>query len=170
MPNPYLGQIQAFGFNFAPRNWALCNGQLLPLAQNTALFSLLGTIYGGDGRTTFALPDLQGRASFKYGRGPGLSDYRIGQKSGQEDVTLTSLELASHKHRALGSDKDADSTSPKSATLATTVTPIYNSTVDAPMKSTMIGNTGGGQSHNNMQPYLVLNWCICLQGEYPSRS
>ena len=102
MPSPFIGEIQAFGFNFAPRSWALCNGQLLPIAQNTALFSLIGTIYGGDGRTTMGLPNLQGRVSNNYGRGPGLSTYIIGERTGQDAVSLSILDIPSHRHQASG--------------------------------------------------------------------
>ncbi len=170
MADPFLGQIQAFGFNFAPRGWALCDGQLLPIAQNTALFSLLGTIYGGDGRRTFALPDLRGRVSLHQGRGPGLSDRRIGAKGGQEMVTLTTQEMPSHKHSASGSNEEADSVSPAGRVPATGASAIYQTPPDAPMNANMIGLTGGGQGHNNMQPFLVINWCIALVGAYPPRS
>jgi len=171
--DPFLGQIQAFGFNFAPRGWALCNGQLLPIAQNTALFSLLGTTYGGDGRTTFNLPDLRGRVSLHYGSGPGLSTRPIGQKGGAESVTLNTSEIPSHSHTANAAAEAADSGKPSGNALATPDgVMIYraNQAPDATLHAGTVGNTGGSQSHENMGPYLVINWCISLQGIYPSRN
>ncbi|MDH3530890.1 MAG: tail fiber protein [Acidobacteriota bacterium] len=171
--DPFLGQIQAFGFNFAPRGWALCNGQLLPIAQNTALFSLLGTTYGGDGRTTFNLPDLRGRVSLHYGSGPGLSTRPIGQKGGAESVTLNTSEIPSHSHTANAAAEAADSGKPSGNALATPDgVMIYraNQAPDATLHSGTIGNTGGNQSHYNMEPFLVINWCIALVGVFPSRN
>jgi microcystin-dependent protein len=176
MSEPYIGQIQPFGFNFAPRGWALCEGQLLPIAQNTALFSLLGTTYGGDGRTTFGLPDLRGRVPIHYGQGPGLHEFRLGQKGGETQVTLTLQQLASHGHPAVlnGTTTGADATNPTGAALAGAREDTYkggaapNAALAA--ESVAVQNTGGGQPHENMQPYLVLNWCISLTGVYPSRS
>jgi len=169
---PFIGQIQQFGFNFAPRGWAFCNGQLLPIAQNTALFSLLGTIYGGDGRTTFGLPDMRGRASFGDGRGPGLSNHNIGSKSGQETVTLTTSQIPSHNHSANVVAETPNVNKPEGALIATPDPTIYSNAAnpDATLKSSTVGNNGGGQSHTNMQPYLTINWCIALVGQYPSRS
>jgi microcystin-dependent protein len=178
---PFLGQIQAFGFNFPPRGWALCEGQLLSIAQNTALFSLLGTIYGGDGRTTFGLPDLRGRQSFQFGTGPGLPSYSIGQKGGSYQVTLNTTNLPSHNHGLVVSSSKATQNSATTGTSigapgttsGRTFTPVdgYNSaTPDVIMNAASIQNNGGGQSFNTMNPYIVLNWSIALQGIYPSRN
>lgn len=166
---PFLGQIQAFGFNFAPRGWAKCDGQLLPIAQNSALFSLLGTIYGGDGRTTFGLPDLRGRVSLHMGQGPGLSSRQIGEKGGSESNTLNVSQMPSHNHSANAVAEAADNSKPEGNSLASS--PSYKDQApDAVLRSTTVGNTGGGQAVNNMEPFLVINWCIALQGIYPSRS
>ncbi len=166
---PFLGQIQAFGFNFAPRGWAFCNGQLLPIAQNTALFSLLGTIYGGDGRTTFALPDLRGRVSMQFGTGPGLSSYSIGEKGGAEQITLITSQMPSHNHSANAAAEEADQNKPAGNTLASSQ--IYKTiNPDATLNAGTIGNTGGNLPHPNIQPFLIINWCIALQGIFPSRN
>ena len=162
---PYLGQIDVFGFNFAPRGWMECNGQILPINQNQSLYSLLGTIYGGDGRTSFALPDLRGRASMHFGDG-----YSIGAKSGEETHTLISQELAPHNHQVRASTEVAKATSPKSALYAKGINNVYNSSPNTPMNANIVGKTGGGQAHNNMQPYLVVTWCIAVQGLFPPRS
>lgn len=171
MADPFLGQIQCFGFNFAPRGWALCNGQLLQIAQNTALFSLLGTIYGGDGRTTFGLPDLQGRASMKYGTGPGLTNRRIGEKSGQEKVQLVVGDIPGHNHGATpgAANADGDVSSPTNNFPANAQNGYFSAT-NASMGSATSGNTGNNQPHENMQPFLVNSWCIALTGTYPQRS
>lgn len=166
---PFVGQISLFGFNFAPRGWALCQGQLLPIAQNTALFSLLGTTYGGDGRTTFALPDLRGRMPIGFGQGPGLSQYVQGQVGGQEQVTLQAAQLPAHNH-AVAASSATTGKNPSNAIPA--VTPdgaSYGTTADMSMSPTMVGGGGAGQPHENRQPYLALNWCIALDGIYPSR-
>lgn len=156
--DPFLGQILMVGFGFAPRGWAHCDGQLLPISQNQALFSLLGTTYGGDGRTTFALPDLRGRSALHVGRGPGLSDVRWGEKGGAESVMLTSTQIPSHTHavpevqvRGNGSGAVGLAAGGDRGTAAT-----------AP--------TGGSQAHNNMPPYLGLYHVIALSGIFPSRS
>ncbi len=171
MSDPFIGQIQAFGFNFAPRNWAKCDGQLLPISQNQALFSLLGTIYGGDGRTTLALPDLRGRAPIHQGNGPGLSSRTIGQKGGAETHTLTAAQMPNHFHGVQVTSEVGDQTSPTNAKPATANDGESN--YSASNENTVANsttNTGGNQSHNNMPPYLVINFCIALQGVYPSRS
>ena len=158
---PFIGQIIMFAGNFAPRGWAFCDGQLLPISQNTALFSILGTTYGGDGRTTFALPDLRGRVPMHAGHGPGLSSRRIGEKGGQESVTLTIAEMPSHTHSALSSSTiDPTSTGAfvKGAVNATGTTPSINVT-----------NSGGNLPHNNVQPYGCVNFIIALYGAFPSR-
>jgi microcystin-dependent protein len=168
---PFLGQIQAFGFNFAPRGWAFCNGQLIAIMQNQALYSLLGTIYGGDGRSTFALPDLRGRISLHQGNGPGLSDYTIGEKAGAERVTLTTYELPSHTHTAKVVATSPNSAKPSGTSIATPDSEVYSTAnPDTDLNIKTIGNTGGGQSHENRPPFLVINWCIALQGVFPSRS
>ncbi|WP_420573821.1 phage tail protein [Kordia sp.] len=190
--NPFLAQIVMFAGNFAPRGWALCNGQLLPIASNQALFSLLGTTYGGDGRTTFALPDLRSRSPIHAGRGPGLSDIKLGQRGGIETKTLTLLELPNHFHNAgtmkgsIGTnEEDADSEEPTgrvfapiqvSASSAVTVNAYNSSPVDNVMALNSIsisgntGATGNNQSFNIRNPFLGINYIIALQGTFPSRS
>ena len=174
-----IGEIRMFGGNFAPRTWALCEGQLLPISQNTALFSILGTIYGGDGRTTFGLPELRGRAPIQHGRGPGLSDYRQGAKGGTERVILNQTEIPAHTHAAdfkVGvSSKPADTDDPSGSVFGVGSDDAFreeaaNATMDASSVSGTIANTGGSQAHTNMQPYLAINFIICLQGVFPSRS
>jgi len=165
--NPFIGEIILFGGNFAPRGWAFCNGQLLPIAQNTALFSILGTTYGGDGRTTFALPDLRGRAAIHPGNGPGLSSYRLGEKGGSETNTLTVNQIPAHSH-SIGASEEATATDPNSGYVAGTGAAAFATSTDVQLKPT--GNTGGGQSVNNIQPYECVNFIIALQGTFPSRS
>ena len=166
---PNIGEILLVPYNFAPHGWALCQGQLLSISQNTALFSLLGTTYGGDGRVNFALPDLRGRSPIGFGQGPGLQNYEIGQIGGEETVTLTVNQIPSHSHTAFGSANTATTASPSGAIWATeTRLKIYSSvggTAMAPSSS-----TGGGQPHDNMSPYLTLNYVIALQGIFPSRN
>ena len=179
---PFIGQIQMFGFNFAPRGWAFCDGQLLSIAQNTALFSLLGTTYGGDGRTTFALPDLRGRVPMHKGTGPGLSPRTIGQKGGLQNVTLNSTQIPAHDHVATstanavvtaGNSNDAinnfwaDDAGTASGTYHTGPA---NATMNVGAVQTTVANAGGGQSHSNEQPFLCVNFCIALTGIYPSRN
>ncbi len=166
---PFLGMITPFGFNFAPRGWAKCEGQLLPISANSALFSLLGTTYGGDGRTTFGLPDLRGRAAIGFGNGPGLSNYAIGQKGGAEHVTLNTTQIPSHNHSANVVAEEADNNKPSGNSLA--ASQIYRTQApDAVLNAATIGNTGGSQQHENRQPYLAINWCIALVGVFPSRN
>ncbi|GAB1309574.1 tail fiber protein [Urechidicola sp. KH5] len=170
---PLLGEIKMFAGNFAPRGWALCNGQLLPISQYSALFSILGTTYGGDGRTTFALPDLRGRAPIHSGTGPGLMTKTLGQKGGQENVMLTIANLPSHTHDVRAVAEEGDSSLPKGKLLGSTQTgndAYSNYSPNATMNKAMISNTGGGQQVNNMQPYLTVNYIIALQGIYPSRN
>lgn len=171
---PFVGQIQAFGFNFAPRGWAFCDGQMMSISQNTALFSLLGTVYGGDGRTTFGLPDLRGRVSLHQGTGPGLSHYNIGQRGGVESVTLTQAQMPAHNHAVQCVSSNGNVASPVGALPAAEVAAgadIWsNAAANGQMAATMIASAGGSQPHSNIQPYLVLNWCIALQGLYPSRN
>lgn len=152
------GEIKAVGYNFAPRNWAKCQGQLLPISSNSALFSLLGTIYGGDGRTTFALPDLRGRVAIGEGSGPGLPNYRIGQRGGQATTTLSTANLPSHHHSV--------ATQPANLETGSSEVMVGGSG----QGSSVTGNSGGNQAFNNMQPYLVVNYIICIEGTFPSRS
>ena len=160
---------QLFGFNFAPTGWAFCNGQLLPISQNTALFSLLGTMYGGNGQTTFALPDLRGRAPLAFGQGPGLADRDQGEVGGVETVTLTAATLAPHG-LTVGASSAATTKNPSDAVPSVTASgSAYGTTTDLVMSPSMIGGGGSGQPHENMPPYLVLNWCIALEGIFPSR-
>ena len=166
--------IRIFPFNFAPRGWALCDGQLMSISQNTALFSLLGTTYGGDGRTTFGLPNLQGRAAMHPGQGPGLTSHDLGEAAGSETVTLTGAQMAVHPHTLQSQVAPGDSPVPTGAVPARAVgaTP-YASPAGAPlgpMAPGSWGSAGGDQPHNNMQPYLTLNFCIALQGIFPPRS
>ena len=169
--NPFIGQLMPVPYNFAPQGWALCNGQLLSIAQNTALFSLLGTQFGGDGRTTFALPNLQGRVAVHMGQGTGLSPYVIGQIGGADSITLTQAQLAEHTHGALGFGRAGDSNSPTGADWARPATDTpYSGSGSGAMSTAATSTTGGGQSHENRQPYLVVNYVIALQGIYPARS
>jgi microcystin-dependent protein len=171
--NPFLGQIQAFGFNFAPRGWAFCNGQLMPISENTALFSLLGTIYGGDGRTTYALPDLRGRSMIQHGQAPGLSSFPIGARGGWENVTLTLNNMPNHRHVVTATTNDATlDEAATGARFGTAGTPIYASggtgTVGLAADSTTA--VGGSQSFSIQNPYLSVSICIALVGIYPSRN
>ncbi len=170
MAEPFVGEIKMFAGNFAPRGWAKCEGQLLAVAQNDALFSLLGTIYGGDGRTTFGLPELRGRVPIHYGSGPGLTPRSLGTKSGQQDVTLTTNNLPQHKHTLQAENDAANSNAPANNVLANASTPIYVPGGSAPMETNAIANTGGSQPHNNMMPYLCICFIIALVGIYPSRA
>ncbi|WP_026955535.1 phage tail protein [Algoriphagus vanfongensis] len=182
MDTPFIGQIELFGCNFAPRGWAMCQGQLLPISQNTALFSLLGTVYGGDGRTTFGLPDLRSRVVVGMGNGPGLSNYTLGQKLGVENVTLTQAELPNHTHGLSGVNGNGTSNIPtqnvlavNNATIERGAGPVEgnsfaNSSANVSMNQFSIGQAGGSLPHNNMQPSLSLNYCIALVGIFPSRN
>lgn len=168
--DPFVGEIRCFGFTFAPVGWALCQGQLLSISSNTALYSLLGTQYGGDGRATFGLPDLQGRVPVGQGQGQGLSPRAVGAKGGAETVTLTSGQLPAHQH-SVAASSGATGKSPAGTIPAYTANgSTYGTTADLAMSPTMVGGAGGGQSHDNLPPYLVLNWCIALQGIYPARN
>jgi microcystin-dependent protein len=171
MAEAYLGEIRMFGFNFAPSGWAMCNGQTLPISQNTALFALLGTTYGGNGTSTFALPNLQSSVAIHQGQRAGLSPYVIGQTGGQENVTLTSPQIPAHAHPVLANAATASGSRPAGSVLARTTADIYAAAPDGTaMNAGMIGNTGGSQPHPNIQPYLVVNFCIALQGIFPSRN
>jgi microcystin-dependent protein len=167
----FVGQIMIVPYNFAPTGWALCQGQLLPISQNTALFSLLGTLYGGDGITTFALPDLRGRAPVGAGQGPGLQLYDQGEISGEETVTLTLSQIPNHSHVPMGAASVANTGSPGGAYWAMPRALLYSSSAPVvDMSPGALGSTGGGQPHDNMKPYLVMNYIIALQGVFPARS
>jgi microcystin-dependent protein len=179
MADQFLAEIRTFPFNFAPQGWAFCNGQLLSISQNTALFSLLGTTYGGDGRSNFALPNLQGNAPMNWGQGPGLSQHDLGETGGSATVTLLTTEMPNHTHNIScidGPRVGGQSGQPGNAILVKTGgTPAsaYTSGVtqtNQTMASGMVAPAGGNQPHNNLMPYLTLNFCIALQGIYPTRS
>jgi microcystin-dependent protein len=173
MADPFVAEIRMFPFNFPPKGWAFCDGQLMVLSQNTALFALLGTIYGGNGKSTFALPNLQGSAPMHPGQGPGLSLHELGESGGTPNVTLLQTEMPAHSH-SLGvwAGDPADHFDPTNMTLARSnngqawaaPTPL------APMSPQMVGPAGGTMPHNNMMPYLTVNFCIALQGVFPPRS
>jgi len=174
MADPFLAEIRIFPFNFAPKGWAWCDGQLLPLSQNTALFSLLGTVYGGNGKSNFALPDLQGRAPMFWGQGPGLSLHDLGETDGSPTVTLLESEIPSHAHAINAQGSNSNLNDPSGAVFAR---PFGGGNLyKTPAGATVVGmspNTlapsGGDQPHNNMQPYLTCYFCIALQGVYPPR-
>lgn len=174
MSSPFVAEIRMFGFNFAPTGWAQCNGQLLPISQNTALFSLLGTVYGGDGKSTFALPNLQGSVPVEQGQGSGLSEYFLGQQSGSQTVTLLQSEMPAHNHFMQAYTGDpADNRIPAPNMSLGTPDPglAYSSTSTGltQMNFQALGIAGGGLPHNNLMPYLVVNFCIAMQGVFPPR-
>lgn len=172
----YIGEVRIFAGNFAPRGWALCDGQLLAISQNTALFSLIGTMYGGDGRTTFALPDLRGRVVVHPGQGLGLTRRQIGEKGGSETNTLTIAQIPAHSHTASATNPvfndEANTDDPTGKYPAVSGENMYSdqTTGDGAIPEISIGNTGGGQAVNNMQPFLGINYIICLQGIFPPRN
>lgn len=177
----FLGEIQILGCNFAPRGWAFCSGQLISISQNAALFSLLGTTYGGNGSTTFALPDLRSRTPVHQGQGLGLSSYVMGQQTGVENVTLLATEMPAHSHvaattatqpcRNTGGDTENPSAAfPAQNPIAEVFSSTSNGNMGALAVTTTLANTGGGQPHTNFQPFLALNFCIAIQGVYPSRN
>lgn len=174
MADPFVAEIRIFPFNFAPRGWAFCDGQLMPLSQNTALFSLLGTTYGGNGKSNFALPDLQGRAPMHPGQGPGLSLHDLGETGGSETVTLLESEIPAHAHTLRAAVDPANVQIPTSTVSLTRSSggSAYNPSNSGlvPMAGQTIAPTGGDQPHNNMMPYLTLNFCIALQGVFPPRT
>ena len=172
---PFIGMIQLFGFNFAPRGWALCDGSLLSIAQYSALFSLLGTTYGGNGQTTFALPDLRGRVPIGYGQGPGLSVNGLGQASGSENVMLVSTQIPAHAHQMMASAStpsagDAGANSLGSLGRGTGANIYAPGATNQVSMGSATSIAGGSQPHSNMQPYLAMNYCIALEGIFPSRN
>ncbi len=177
MADPFIGEIMMAGFNFPPRGWAVCDGQILPIQQNTALFSLLGTTYGGNGTTTFALPDLRGRTPMQQGQGPGLSVRDIGEQGGVENVTLTSAEIPSHSHALRATTAPATTAAPAGAIWAVSgsrrsTTNLYTNAAGAGavMSNQALAPAGSSQPHNNMPPYLTVTFCIALTGVFPPRS
>ncbi len=173
MSEPFTAEIRIFAGNFAPRGWAFCNGQLLPISQNTALFSLIGTTYGGDGRSTTALPNLEGRVPMHPGRGPGLTSRRLGQRGGTERITLTEAQMPNHNHTLFGSNNSANQRNPQNHTPAFGSgrgTNLYSNSSASTGTFRDLTNTGGSQAHNNIQPFLAMNFIIALVGLYPSRS
>lgn len=164
---PFIGEIMLFAGNFEPKGWAFCDGRLLPIAQHTALFSILGTTYGGDGKTTFALPDLRGRAPIGQGQGPGLSNYSLGEMGGQESVTLTAAQMPAHNHAFsdAGQQPSGDAVRVQTGNSQTKIQQTTGSS-----SSGVTQNTGGSQPHENRQPYLGVNYVIALQGIFPSRN
>ena len=174
MADPFVAEIRIFPFNFAPKGWAWCDGQLLPLSQNTALFSLLGTTYGGDGKSNFALPDLQGRAPMHPGQGPGLSLHDLGETGGSETVTLLESEIPAHAHTLRGDRNVSETPDPAANTLGRgSSINAYQSVVNqnlVSMAPEALAPAGGDQPHNNLQPYLTFYFCIALQGVFPPRT
>jgi microcystin-dependent protein len=171
----YIGQIVIFPYNFAPRNWATCSGQILPIAQNTALFSILGTTYGGNGQTTFALPDMRGRVPIHFGQGAGLSQYVLGQQGGIENVTLLGSEIPTHSHgtfQALSTNGNLKTPAGNiPAAVQGTATNIYSpAAANTTMSPTTLAVAGSSFPHNNLEPYLTLEYCICLFGIFPARN
>lgn len=177
MADPFVAEIRIFPFNFPPKGWAFCSGQILPLSQNTALFSLLGTTYGGDGKSTFALPNLEGNVPMHPGQGPGLSLHDLGETGGSESVTLLSSEMPAHAH-FVGKAKTAfgDSINPANCVWAQSAAGrgaaalYHEAPATGKVNPTALSPTGGSLPHNNMQPYLTLNFCIALQGVFPPRT
>jgi microcystin-dependent protein len=174
MSDPFVAEIRIFAGNFAPTGWASCDGQLIPISQNTALFSLLGTMYGGDGKSTFALPNLSGRAPMFWGQSQGLSLYDQGQEGGSPSVTLLQTEMPAHNHQVMTANAAGDINTPANLSLArSTGGSIYAATgvaAASAMAFNMVAPTGGGLPHNNMQPYLALYFIIAMQGVFPPRS
>ena len=170
MADPFVAEIRIFPFNFAPKGWAWCDGQLLPLSQNTALFSLLGTTYGGNGKSNFALPDLQGRCPMHPGQGPGLSLHDLGETGGSETVTLLESEIPAHSHAFRASPDDADLRIPTPARSLAKSVMYATGAPNTPMSDNALAPAGGDQPHNNLQPYLTFYFNIALQGVFPPRT
>ena len=177
MSQPFLGQIQPFGFNFAPRGWAECNGQLVGISQNAALFALLGTMYGGNGTSNFALPNLQSRVPMHFGASPSGQFYAQGEQAGEEQVALSIAELPMHNHSFIGTNQNANSIEPEAGAALATVVNIHGATADnyygsgtlQPLNPASLATAGGNQPHSNIQPYLTINWCIAMSGIFPTR-
>jgi microcystin-dependent protein len=174
MADPFVAEIRIFAFNFAPKGWAFCDGQIMPISQNTALFSLLGTTYGGDGKSTFALPNMQGNAPMHPGQGPGLSLHDLGETGGSQFVTLLESEMPAHSHAIMSQNAPGNRTNPGGNSFARTSSGnVYIPPAGAPLvplSNQSLPPAGGSLPHNNMQPYLTLNFCIALQGVFPPRS
>jgi microcystin-dependent protein len=170
--DPFVAEIRIFPFNFAPKGWAFCDGQIMPLSQNTALFSLLGTTYGGDGKSNFALPNMQGNAPMHPGQGNGLSLHDLGETGGSGTVTLLQSEIPAHNHALLARTDLGDEPNPAQNSLARSASHFQTNTTQniVAMADTAIGFAGMDQPHNNLMPYLTLNFCIALQGVYPPRT
>jgi len=175
MTDQYLGEIRSFGFNFAPTGWALCNGQILPISQNAALFALLGTSFGGNGTSNFGLPNLQGQVPMHWGDGPGLSPYVLGEQAGSVNETLTIAQMPAHNHGIQVSEATTNQTPTPSPSVwlgdsATALAYVASGTANTPLAANAIGVSGGGQPHINQQPFLVINFSIALSGIFPSRN
>ena len=170
MADPFVAEIRIFPFNFPPRGWAFCNGQLVPLSQNTALFALLGTIYGGDGRSTFALPDLKGNVPMHPGQGSGLSRRFLGESSGSETITLLESEMPAHAHQARALGAIANQPTAANNSWGRSTSNPYIDSQNGQMSPQALAPSGSTFPHNNMQPYLTLNFCIAMQGVFPPRS
>jgi microcystin-dependent protein len=173
MADPFVAEIRVFPFNFAPKGWAWCDGQILPLSQNTALFSLLGTTYGGDGKSNFALPNIQGRVVMHPGQGPGLSLHDLGEEGGSETVTVLESEIPNHPHSLMADTQDAADTNtvgPTASLAKSTGGGLYQAASNATLNAQALAPAGGSQPHNNLQPYLTLYFNIALQGVFPPRS
>jgi microcystin-dependent protein len=173
MADPFVAEIRIFPFNFSPRGWAVCDGQLLPLSQNTALFSLLGTLYGGNGKSNFALPDLQGRVPMHWGQGPGLSHYDVGQSGGSASVSLLESEIPSHSHVLSAANETATTNVPSAQLIARPLgrgNNLYGTGASALMNAATVAPTGGDAPHNNLMPYLTCRFNIALQGVFPPRT
>jgi microcystin-dependent protein len=172
MATPFLGEIKIFSFNFPPQGWALCNGQLLPINQNQALFALLGTTFGGNGQTTFALPDLRGRVTMGEGANFGGPNHTLGERAGEEAHTLLISEMPAHNHLVSANSGGGTQASPQGNFWAkdSEGNPMYAAAANVALNPAAIGSTGGSQPHLNMMPYTVLNFCIALQGIFPSRN
>lgn len=171
MSTPFIAEIRIFSFSFAPRGWGQCNGQLLPINQNQALFSLLGTTYGGNGVTNFALPNFQGRVAMQWGSSSGGTSYTLGESSGTENHTLSIPQIPAHSHGLNVSNATANAVVPTGNALGVSAANLYAAPGSlAPMAADALSNAGGSQPHSNMQPFLTLNFCIALQGIFPSRN
>jgi microcystin-dependent protein len=174
MGQPFVGEVRLVAFNFPPNGWMMCQGQLLPISENETLFNLIGTTYGGDGQSTFQLPDLQGRVPIHQGNGPGGVNFTIGEKAGVESVTLTTQQIPIHSHPLLGSSANGNSNFPQGNVLAANPTFVYVTTgppnANKAMNAVAITPQGGSQPHDNLQPYLTMSWVISLFGIFPSQT